>query len=122
LNTNEGYNSLLIIDDFQQKVKDLDICKALERIVIETRHLHVTSFYLVQSFQKVPKPIRELAFNLILFNIGKSQKVFEEVISFKKNLYDEIIDLAFQKPHDWALINLHRSKKIYQNWDLIIQL
>ena len=121
-NAKEGYNSLLIIDDFQQRLKDPDISKALERIVIKTRHLHTTSFYLVQNFQKVPKNLREITFNIVLFNIGKSQllKVFEEVIQMKKEKYEEIINLAFVKPHDWLLINLHRSKNIYKNWDLVV--
>ena len=121
-NSKEGYNTLLIIDDFQQRLKDPFVSKALERIVIKTRHLRTTSFYLVQNFQKVPKSLREIAFNLVLFNIGKSQlfKVFEEVIQMKKEKYEEIIDLCYKDPHDFLLINLHRSKKIYRNWDEVI--
>ena len=37
----------------------------------------------------------------------------------KKEKYEEIINLAFKEPHDFLLINLHRSKNIYRNWDLI---
>ena len=120
-NTEEGYNTLLLVDDFQQRLKDPDIAKALEKIVIKTRHLRTTTFYLVQNFQKVPKCLRELSQNIILFNIGKSQlmKVFEEVIQMKKDKYDELIDLCFKEPHDWLLINLHKSKSIYANWDLV---
>ena len=120
-NSKEGYNSLLIIDDFQQRLKDPDISKALERVVIKTRHLRTTSFYLVQNYQKVPKSLREIAFNLVLFNIGKSSllRVFDEVIQMKKEKYESIIELCFKEPHDWLLINLHRSKSIYCNWDLV---
>ena len=120
-NAKEDYNSLLIIDDFQQRLKDPDISKALERIIIKTRHLHVTTFYLVQNFQKVPKNVREIAFNVVLFNLGKSSllRIFDELIQMKKEKYEEIINLAFKEPHDFLLINLHRSKNIYRNWDLI---
>ena len=120
-NSQQGYNSLLIIDDFQQRLKNPKISKELEKIVIKTRHLRTTSFYLVQNYQKVPKSLREIAFNLILFNLGKSSllRIFDEVIQMKKEKYEAIIELAFQKPHDWILINLHRSKNIYCNWNLI---
>ena len=120
-NSKEGYNSLLIIDDFQQRLKDPDISKALERVVIKTRHLRTTSFYLVQNYQKVPKSLREIAFNLVLFNIGKSSllRVFDEVIQMKKEKYEAIIELCFKEPHDFLLLNLHRSKNIYRNWDLV---
>ena len=118
----EEHNTLLVIDDFQPKLKDPDIAKVLEKIIIKTRHLRTTTFYLVQNFQKVPKNIRELAFNLVLFNIGKSQllKIFEEVIQMKKDKFEAIIDLCYKDPHDWILINLHRSKNIYRNYDLVL--
>ena len=121
-NAKEGYNTLLIIDDFQQRLKDPDISKALERIIIKTRHLHVTTFYLVQNFQKVPKNIREIAFNVVVFNLGKSSllRIFDELIQMKKEKYEEIINLAFKEPHDFLLINLHRTKNIYRNWDLVL--
>ena len=121
-NAKEGYNTLLIIDDFQQRLKDPDISKALERIIIKTRHLHVTTFYLVQNFQKVPKNIREIAFNVVVFNLGKSSllRIFDELIQMKKEKYEEIINLSFKEPHDFLLINLHRTKNIYRNWDLVL--
>jgi len=120
-NTSEGYNSLLLIDDFQNKMKDPEISKALEKIVIKIRHLRCTVFYLVQNFQKIPKSLRELSQNIITFNLGKSQllKLFDEIIQMKKEKYDEIIEVCFKNQHDWILINLHKSKNIYRNWDLV---
>ena len=121
-NTKEKFNSLLIIDDFQTALKNPDIAKGLERIVIKTRHLRVTSFYLVQNFLKVPKPLRQLAQNVILFNIGKQQleQVFDEIIQIKKEKYTEIIEVCFKEPHDFILVNLHKSKNIYRNFDLVV--
>ena len=121
-NTKEKYNTLLIIDDFQTALKNPDIAKALERIVIKTRHLRVTTFFLVQNFLKVPKPLRQLAQNVILFNIGKQQleQVFDELIQIKKDKYEEIIRVCFVDRHDFILVNLHRSKNIYRNFDQVI--
>jgi len=68
------------------------------------------------------KPLRELASNLIIFNLGKSQleKVFEEVIQLNKDKYQEIIDISFKDPHDWILINLHKSRNIYRMFDQLL--
>lgn len=121
-NSENGENSLILLDDFQAIYKNRDIAMGLERIIIKLRHLRCTIILLCQNFQKLPKPLRELAFNIVLFNVGKSQleKVFEEVITTKRHIYDDIIKLAFQDPHDFLLINLHRSRKIYRGFDEIV--
>ena len=121
-NSSEGYNSLIIIDDFQVALKDPEILKVLQKIITKLRHLRTTIFLLQQNFQALAKPLRELASNLIIFNLGKSQleKVFDEVIQLHKDKYQQIIDISFKDPHDWILINLHKSRTIYRNFDKLI--
>ena len=121
-NASEGYNSLIIIDDFQVALKDPEILKVLQKIITKMRHLRTTIFLLQQNFQALAKPLRELVSNLIIFNLGKSQleKVFDEVIQLHKDKYQQIIDIAFKDPHDWILINLHKSRSIYRNFDKLI--
>ena len=121
-NSSEGYNSLIIIDDFQVALKDPEILKVLQKIITKMRHLRTTIFLLQQNFQALAKPLRELASNLIIFNLGKSQleKVFDEVIQLHKDKYQQIIDISFKDPHDWILINLHKSRSIYRNFDKLI--
>ena len=121
-NSSEKYNSLLIIDDFQVALKDPEILKVLQKIVTKMRHLRTTIFLLQQNFQALSKPLRELASNIIIFNLGKSQleKVFEEVVQLDKHKYQQIIDISFQDPHDWILINLHKSRNMYRMFDLLL--
>lgn len=120
--SNEGYNSILIIDDFQAQMKDANIVKALQKIITKMRHLRVSIWLLQQNFQALTKSLRELASNLIIYNLGKSQltKIFDEVIELPKDKYQELIDLAFKEKHDWLLFNFHRSKKVYRMFDEII--
>ena len=120
--SSEGYNSILIIDDFQAQMKDANIVKALQKIITKMRHLRVSVWLLQQNYQALAKPLRELASNLIIFNLGKSQltKIFEETIELSKEKYQDLIDLAFKEKHDWLLFNLHRSKKVYRMFDEII--
>ena len=121
-NSREKYNSLILIDDFQVSLKDPEILKVLQKIITKMRHLRTTIFLLQQNFQALAKPLRELASNLIIFNLGKSQleKIFDEVIQLDKDKYQQIIDISFKDPHDWILINLHKSRNIYKMFDQIL--
>lgn len=121
-NSKECENSLLIIDDFGSILKQKDIIYYLKRIVTKYRHLRCTIFLLQQNFFQLDKSLREVVSNIITFNAGKSQleKVFNEIVQLPRIDFEKIIDLAFQEPHDWILINLNKSKKIYRNYDEIV--
>ena len=118
----EKENSMLIIDDFQAQLKEPAIVKTLQKIITKMRHLRCSIFLLQQNFQALQKPLRELVSNLIIFNLGKSQlsKIFEEIVQMDKDKYDKLIQMSFVEPHDWILINFHRSKKIYRMFDEIV--
>ena len=114
-------NSMLIIDDFQAQLKEPAIVKTLQKIITKMRHLRCTIFLLQQNYQALQKPLRELVSNLVIFNIGKLQlsRIFEEAMQLNKDRYEKLIQICFVDPHDWILINFHRSKNIYRNFDLI---
>ena len=118
----EKENSMLIIDDFQAQLKEPAVVKTLQKIITKMRHLRCSIFLLQQNFQALQKPLRELVSNLIIFNLGKSQfsKIFEEIVQMDKDKYDKLIQMSFVEPHDWILINFHRSKKIYRMFDEIV--
>jgi hypothetical protein len=118
----EKENSMLIIDDFQAQLKEPAIVKVLQKIITKMRHLRCTIFLLQQNFQSLQKPLRELVSNLLIFNVGKSQlsKIFEEIVQMEKEKYEKLIQVSFVEPHDWILINFHRSKKIYRMFDEIV--
>ena len=120
-NSDEGYNSLLIIDDFQAQLKEPEIVKTLQKIITKMRHLRTTVFLLQQNFQALVKPLRQLVSNLIIFNLGKSALsfIFEEIVQMDKKKTQDLINISFQESHDWILINFHRSKKIYKMFDEI---
>jgi hypothetical protein len=46
-------------------------------------------------------------------------KLFDEVIQMDKDLFNEIMDLAFVDKYDWLVINL-RNKNMYSKFDRII--
>ena len=118
----EGENTLLLIDDFQSALKDPDIQKRLQTIVTRMRHLRCTIFILQQNFQKLPKFLRELVTNVITFNIGKSQlnKLFEETVQLDKEKFQNLIDLAFKDKNDYIIINVNGNRNIYKGFDRIV--
>ena len=120
--TAEGYYSLLIIDDFQQSLKDKNIVNMLGKIIVKMRHLRCSVILLQQNLQALAKPLRELISNIICFDIGKSQltKVFHEIAQLPRENFDMLVNYAFEKPHDWLLVNLHKSKSVYKGFDRIV--
>jgi hypothetical protein len=118
----KGEHSLILIDDFQQKLKDADIAKALETLIIKVRHCQGTIILLQQNFLKLPKSMRQLVQNVIAFDVGKQQleQIFEEIVQSKKDKFQKLVEFAYQDPHDWLCLNLHKSKKVYKNFDEIV--
>jgi energy-coupling factor transporter ATP-binding protein EcfA2 len=117
----EGFFSLLLIDDYQDRFKNHAIEKQLQKLILKMRHLKLSTFLLQQNVKSLPRNLRMLVSNYISFDLGKSQMMdlFEESIQLEKNKFQEVMDLAFQKRHDWMLINL-RNKNIYAKFDRIV--
>lgn len=120
-NSANGEFSMIFIDDFQQLFKNPDVEKVLQKIIIKMRHIRTSIWLLQQTFQALPKSLRELTSNIITYNLGKSQmlKLFDEVVQLEKQKFNEIMDLAFQDKYDWLVINL-RNKNMYSKFDKII--
>jgi len=118
----EGENTLLIIDDFQAALKDPDVLVRLQKIVTRMRHMRTTIFILQQNFQKMAKFLRELVTNVITFNTGKSQltKLFDETVQIDKDKFQALTDIAFRDKNDWIAINVNGSRNIYRGFDRIV--
>ena len=116
----EGYYSLLIIDDFQNQLKDKRIELLLQKLVLKMRHLRTTTFLLQQNVKSLPRNLRVLVSNYIAFDLGKSQMedLFQESIQLPRSKFQEVMDLCFKQKFDWILINL-RNHVMYSKFDMI---
>jgi hypothetical protein len=121
-NSKEGYSSFLLIDDYANEFKVNKRAEViLNRIIIKMRHLRIHSiFLLAQNVYQLPKKWREVATNLICFNLGKSQmqKLYDEFFDFTREQFSEIMNL-YTDPHDFILMNL-KHKRLFYKWDEII--
>jgi hypothetical protein len=122
-NSNNDEYSLVIIDDYQYKLKQKEIAEALELFVIKIRHLRCSVFFLCQNYNKTPKNLRQLVSNLIFFDMGKSQNetIFEEVMPISKNEFLQLMKTGFTNKHDFLCLDL-RHNKIFKNFNQEIEL
>jgi len=113
--------TLIIYDDVQKALKRKDIAERFKEMILNQRALHIVNIILLQNFFGLPKDIREVCNNVILFKLGKSQreKTFKECIELPNETYEEIIDMVYDKPHTFMLIN-QKTKRLYKMFDEIV--
>lgn len=112
----ENEFSFLLVDDMGALFrKDKQAEVVLNRIITKMRHLKTTVMLLGQNVYQLPKKWREVATNLITYNLGKSQmaKIFEEFYDYDDKQYKQIMKL-YKEPHDWLLLNLKHRRLFYK--------
>lgn len=120
-NSENNYRSLVIFDDVQKALKNNDVLRSLKNIIANQRHLKVCNFLLLQNYFSLDKSLRELANNIIMFKLNKSQteKIFNESIESAKEKFEQIRNIVFDKPFSFMFINVP-SQRIFKEWDEII--
>lgn len=114
--------SMLVIDDFGANFRsDKNAEIIMNRIITKMRHVRCSIMLLAQNIYQLPKKWREMATNLITYNLGKSQmnKIFEEFYDYKPHQIYEIM-LLYQKPHDWLALNI-KHRRLFFKFELEIK-
>ena len=113
--------TLLVLDDVGASLKNKEIQKVLRKIIYNRRHLKVHIVMMVQSYISIPKEIRKLITNCIMFKPSKVEMVnfTEELFERKKDKAIEIMNFAYTKKHDYIFLNVE-NQKMYRNFDEII--
>ena len=118
---NEDENSCIICDDQGAYLKNNDIKKLLKELIMNRRHLHLSIFFLTQTYYSIEKEIRRLFSNIFIFRVNKNElaNIFEEAVEGKKQHSDEIIKLVYDKPHNYLFINVS-SQRLFKGFDELI--
>jgi hypothetical protein len=113
--------TLLILDDIGASLKNTDIQKLFRKIIYNRRHLKVHVFVLLQSYLSVPKEIRKIFTNLIIFKPSKVefQNLFDELFETKREQAIDVMNITYDKPHEYLFLNVE-SQKMYKNFDEIL--
>ena len=116
----EGESTLLIMDDVGASLKNNSIRKCLRELIYNRRHLKCSIICLLQSYLSLEKEIRKLFNNIIMFKPSKVefQNLFDELFEMDKHLAMDIMELAYDKPHNYLMLNVD-NQKIYKNFDEI---
>jgi hypothetical protein len=113
-------NHCIIFDDQTAYLKNISTLQMLKEMIFNRRHLHLSIFFLVQTWYSIPKDIRKLFNNAFIFKISKNEmeNIFEEVIEKKKDMIPAISKIVFDAPYNFLFINIE-SQKMFKNWDSI---
>jgi len=114
-------STLLILDDVGASLKDLQIQKLLKQTIYNRRHLKLSTFMLIQSYMSIPREIRKMISNIIIFKPSKPEfeNLLDEVFEMKRDDAIKLLNYVFQDKHDYLFINVE-SQKLYKNFDQII--
>jgi hypothetical protein len=114
-------NNAILFDDMGAYLKDNEILKLLKELIMNRRHLHVSCFFLSQTYKSVPKEIRKLFSNIFLFRVAKHEleDVFSELIEQRKDDVLAISKLVYDKPFEYLFINTD-TQRLFKGFDEIM--
>jgi len=115
------YNHAIIFDDMGAHLRDTSVKKLLKEIIFNRRHMHISIYFLCQTYLSLEPDIRKLFSNLFIFRVSKMElsKVFEELVESHKDQAMEISKIVFDEPHNFLFINTD-SQRLFKNFDELI--
>jgi DNA replication protein DnaC len=116
----EKQSTLLIMDDIGASLKNNSIKNTLRKIIYNRRHLKVSIIVLLQSYLSLEKEIRKLFNNVIMFKPSRVEfeNLTDELFEMHKDLALDIMNIAFDEPHNYIMLNVD-SQKMYKGYDEI---
>ena len=105
-NLDPDENSAIIFDDQGAYLKNNETKKLLKELIMNRRHLHLSIFFLVQTYLSVERDVRKLFSNCFIFRCSKKEMetIADELIEQKKEYLPEIIKLVYDEPYQYLFI------------------
>jgi hypothetical protein len=98
----EPQYNCVIIDDMADALKDNNIIKALNKVLIKARHISTAFIFTLQSYYYFPKICRKQITNITIFKPKKAEEwdsIAKELLSMNKDdgltLYEYIFDANY---------------------------
>ena len=114
-------NSIIIIDDFANSLKDNDLTVYLNKMIIKARHLSCCFIFTLQNYYLLPLTIRKQITNVSMFK-SKNKKEWEafsnEMLNMNKD--DSLILYKYVYDEPYTHLDLDTlNNKIYKNFNLL---
>ena len=120
-NLDPDENSAIIFDDQGAYLKNNETKKLLKELIMNRRHLHLSIFFLVQTYMSIERDVRKLFSNCFIFRCSKKEMetIADELIETKKEYLPEIIKLVYNKPYQYLFINTD-TQRLFNGFDELI--
>ena len=112
-------NSLILIDDMGASLKEPGLIRALNKMILKTRHISCSWVFTLQSYYMLPKLLRKQMNYITIFkpkNTEEWSSVAKEVFQIAKDKQQDLYDYTFSEPYQHLDIDLF-SGKMYKNFN-----
>jgi hypothetical protein len=112
------FNKVIILDDMAAYLKNNSTLKLLKEIIYNRRHLRVSIYILSQTYFSMPKDLRKLVSNFVIFKVSKNEmhEIFDENIENLEKMADKISKVVYDQPFNFLFVNVD-TQSLYKNWD-----
>ena len=114
--------SVIILDDFANDLKNVDIQKFLNKFIIKARHLCVSFIITLQAFKYCPSILRRQCTYITIFkpkNLSEFESIADEVLNMSKTDSLTLYNYVFDKQYNHLDIDT-TNNTIYKNFDKMI--
>jgi ABC-type dipeptide/oligopeptide/nickel transport system ATPase component len=114
------YN-LVIIDDFANTLKDIDLIKTINTMLIKARHLNTAFIFTLQSYNLFPLVLRKQITNMTLFKTKNNKEwdvVTGELLNMTRDNAVQLFDYMYDKNYNHLDYDTVESK-MYKNFNIL---
>jgi Poxvirus A32 protein len=114
-------NYLIIFDDMGSALKNKSCLTLLKQMMMNKRHLHLSMFFLCQTFYTQNKEIRRLFNNYFIFKVCTNdlRNITDEILEIDKDLVPKIRNMVFTERFNFLYIHID-SQRLFKNFDEIL--
>ena len=113
--------SCVIIDDYADSLKDVDIQRQLNKMLIKARHLCCMFIFTLQSYLYFPKMLRKQITYSIIFkpkSIAEWNSITDELIHYNKEDSLKLFNYIFDEPYTTFGYDTVENK-VYKSFNLL---
>jgi GTPase SAR1 family protein len=125
-NASDEYEGVLhhaiVLDDQTAHLRDNPKIKnILKELLMNRRHIHLSIFFIIQTFKSIEPDIRRLVDNYFIYKTSKQslEQIASEVIEIPSKYVIPISNLVFDAKYNFLFINVE-TKTMMRNWDTIV--
>jgi hypothetical protein len=112
-------NSILVIDDFSEDLKNLATINLLKKIINKHRHYHLSILISTLSMKSIPRPIRALIDFFVIFKpkgLIELEGYTDEIFGVSKKEMLDIMNFVYDSDHNFLLYS-NKKGYFYKNFD-----